>query len=139
MRIAAGWVMAGAVLVSLAACSGSDEPTAAATTTPAAQPAGSPTIAPPTGDPVPEALSQFRCDPDGAGTFVASGVLANATKAKVTFQVTVYVGQASGAPASAKTKEIPKVAGGGSIAFTIDTIPAPADGGTCHVQVLTTK
>lgn len=139
MRMAAGLAVTGTVLLALGACSGSDEPAASATTTPAAQPAASPTIAPPTGDPVPEALSQFRCDPDGAGTYQASGVLANSTKGTVTFQVTVYVGEAAGAPASAKTKEVPKVAGGGSIEFTIDTIPAPADGGTCHVQVLTTN
>jgi hypothetical protein len=139
MRTVAGLTVAGGLLLALGACSGSEEPAASSTTTPAAQAAGAPTIAPPTGDPVPEALSQFRCDPDGAGTYQASGVLANSTKAKVTFQVTVYVGEATGAPASAKTEEVPKVAGGGSIKFVIDKIPAPADGGTCHVQVLTTK
>jgi hypothetical protein len=124
------------LVLALTACGGSDEPPTPAATTPA--PVSSPTIAPPTGDPVPEALSKFRCEPDGAGAFTASGVLKNSGKAKVTFQVTVYVGPAAGAPASAKTKEIPTVKGGGSVDFAIDTIPAPPEGGACHVQVLTT-
>jgi hypothetical protein len=136
MRLAA---LSLSLLLVVAACGGSDEPTTAQTSTPAADPAAVPTIAPPTGDPVPEALSQFRCEPDGAGTFTAMGVLKNSTKASVDFQVTVYVGPAEGSPASAKTKEIPTVKGGGSVEFTVDTVPAPPDGGTCHVQVLTTK
>jgi hypothetical protein len=129
------------LLLVLAACGGSGEDAApAATTTPSPQqPAASPTIAPPTGEPVPGALSQFRCDPDGAGTYRATGVLENSTKAKVTFQVTVYVGEPSGVPASARTERLPDVAGGGSVDFTVDKIPAPAEGGTCHVQALTTK
>jgi hypothetical protein len=129
------------LLLVLAACgsSGEDAAPAAKTSPSPQQPAASPTIAPPTGEPVPGALSQFRCDPDGAGTYRATGVLENSTKAKVTFQVTVYVGEPSGAPASARTERLPDVAGGGSVDFTVDKIPAPAEGGTCHVQALTTK
>ena len=133
-------VVALSLFLVLAACGGSDgSPAPTTSTTPAAQPAASPTIAPPTGDPVPAALSQFRCDPDGAGTFQATGVLKNSTKVKVTFQVTVYVGEPNGSAQSAKTERLPNVAGGGSVDFAIATIPAPAEGGTCHVQVLTTK
>ena len=127
------------LLLVLAACGGSGEDTTPKAEPSPTEPATSPTIAPPTGEPVPGALSQFRCDPDGAGTFVATGVLKNSTKAKVTFQVTVYVGEATGAPASARTERLPDVAAGGSVDFTVDAIPAPAEGGTCHVQALTTK
>lgn len=135
MRIAAL-----ALLLVLAACgggSGGTEPPAAASA-PAADPNAAPTTPAPTGTPVPEALSRFHCVADESGTFTASGVVANSTKAAVTFQVTVYVGKASGAAQQAATKQIPKVAGGGSVEFEIDKIPAPADGGTCHVQVITT-
>jgi hypothetical protein len=130
------------LLLVLAACGGgSDEsPKTPATSAPAAsQPAGEPTVAAPSGDPIPQALSRFRCEPDGAGTFQASGVLANSTKAKVNFQVTVFVGEPPAAPLSAKTKQIPSIAGGGSVEFTVYKIPSPPEGGTCHVQVLTTK
>lgn len=139
MRTAAVSVSA-SLLIALAGCGGSDGPATRPTTsaTAAREPAQS-TIAPPTGTPVPEALSQFRCDPDGAGTFQASGTVENATKAKVTFQVTVYVGDPQDVPSSAKTKQLAGVAGGGSVEFQIDKIPAPAEGGTCHVQVLTPK
>jgi hypothetical protein len=129
------------LLLVVAACGGSEgspkqPPTSAP---PSSQAVVQPTVAPPTGDPVPEALSQFRCDPDGAGTFQASGVVENAAKGKVTFQVTVYVGEPQAVPQSAKTKQLAGVAGGGSIPFEIYKIPAPPAGGTCHVQVLTTK
>lgn len=127
--------------LALGACSGgSDEPGAKASpSAPATDPNAAPTTPAPTGTPVPEALSRFRCDPDGTGTFAASGVVANSAKAAVTFQVTVYVGEPSGAPQAATTKQVPKVAGGGSAEFAIEKIPAPAEGGTCHVQVITTK
>ncbi|MCW2839021.1 MAG: hypothetical protein JWR55_504 [Aeromicrobium sp.] len=131
-------------LLALAACGGTDEsPSTGATTPSASAPAGSPTIAPPKGVPVPEALSRFRCDPDGAGTYRATGVVKNSSKARTTFHVTVFVGEATGATptatSKAKTKELPSVAAGGSVDFTLETIPAAAEGGTCHVQVLTAE
>jgi hypothetical protein len=128
------------LLLVLAACGGAAEKaTPDASTTPANQPVASPTIAPPTGTPVPEALSQFRCDPDGAGTYQATGVVKNSSKQKVDFQVTVHVGEPSATPQSAMTQRVPNVAARASAEFSIATIPAPAEGGTCHVQVLTTK
>jgi len=129
-----------ALLLVLGACSsGSGEPDpSTSTTAPAIDPAASPTTPAPTGEPVPAALSRFRCDPDGAGTFTASGVLSNTTKTAVTFQVTVYVGQPVAGRQSAKTKQVPKVAAGGSVEFVVDAIPA-TEGGVCHVQVITTK
>ena len=132
------WV-AVALLLVLGACGGgSDEPGAApSTTAPAVVPGASPTTPAPTGDPVPAALSRFRCDADGAGTYTASGILTNSTKKSVTFQVTVYVGEPVPGRQTAKTKQVPKVAAGGSVEFQVDTIPA-VEGGTCHVQVITT-
>lgn len=134
MRIAAV-----SLLLVLAACGGSEEAAAPdASDTPATQPVVSPTTAPPTGTPVPEALSRFRCDPDGAGTYQASGLIKNASKQRVDFQVTVLVGEPS-ASRSAKTLRVPRVAGGRTIEFALHTIPAPPEGGTCHVQLLTTE
>lgn len=135
MRIAAV-----GLLVLLAACgSGSAGPATAPSTTPVAATGIVQTTITPTGTPVPEALSQFRCEPDGEGTYAASGVLANDAKATTTFQVTVYVGVPIAGQQPAKTKQVPKVAGGGSVDFKLFKIPATAEGGTCHVQVLKTK
>lgn len=128
------------LLLVLAACgSGPQESSGPATATAsAAAPAAGPTTPAPTGEPVPEALSRFRCDPDGAGTYTASGIVANTTKGAVTFQVTVYVGQPADLPQPGRTKQVPKVAAGDSVEFQIDQIPM-VEGGTCRVQVVTTK
>ena len=128
-----------ALLVVLAACSrGSSEPTGPATSTPAPG-VVEPSNPPPTGTPVPEALSDFRCEADGTGTYTATGALSNDTKAAVTFQVTVNVGLPAATPQAAVTKQVPKVKAGGSTTFEIVKIPVAAEGGTCHVQVVTTK
>jgi hypothetical protein len=128
-----------ALLAVLAACSGgSSEPSGPATSTPAPG-VVEPSNPPPTGTPVPEALSDFRCEPDGTGTYTATGALSNDTKASVTFQVTVNVGLPGAAPQAALTQQVPKVRAGGSATFEIVKIPVAAEGGTCHVQVVTTK
>jgi hypothetical protein len=127
-----------ALLIVLGACStGASKPDARATT-PTANVAA-PTNPPPTGSPAPEALSDFRCEADGAGTYTATGGLTNRTKATVTFQVTVNVGQPATTPQAAVTKQVAKVRAGGSATFEIVKIPVAAEGGTCHVQVVTTK
>lgn len=130
------------LLLPLAACGGgSDEPAPAASSTAAApvEPTASPTVETPEGKAVPQALSAFRCESDGEGRFRATGALTNASKAKVTFQVTVLVGDASAGEQRARTQQVPSIAPGGSVTFEIPRIPAPEGGGTCHVQVLTTK
>ncbi|MEV7397726.1 hypothetical protein [Aeromicrobium sp. NPDC092404] len=127
-----------ALFLVLAACGGSgDEPTKAAKTsaTPGAT-TTKPTVAPPEGTPAPEALSRFRCAKNAKGAWSSSGHLANRTKAKVTYQVTVYIGEAAGGVEQARTRQVPDVAAGGSTRFVISNVPAPDDGGTCHVQVL---
>lgn len=135
MRIAAV-----ALLVLLAACGrGADEPATTSSTTPAAAHGIVQATIAPSGTPVPEALSQFRCEPDGAGTYTASGVLANSAKTATTFQITVYVGAPVAGHQQAKTKQVSKVAAGGSVDVKLFKVPAPVEGGTCHVQVLKTK
>lgn len=135
MRLA---VLVLALPIVLGACSGgSDEPKAVATT-PTLAPGAVPTTPAPTGDPVPEALSRFRCEADGAGTYVATGKLSNTSKAAVTFQVTVQVGPVDTPTQSAVTKQVPKVAAGSTVDFQVDAIPV-VEGGSCHVQVVTTK
>lgn len=133
-----------ALMFVLAACSGGGSepaptPSTTASSDVAATPTTQPTTATPTGKPAPEALSGFRCEQDSAGVWNASGLLSNDGKAKVTYQVTVFIGQAMGGEERAKTKQVPSVAAGGSIKFTISKIPAPKDGGPCHVQVLTSR
>ncbi len=132
-----------ATVMFLAGCGGSSDKAAPAKTTPAQAKAtgattgtGQPTIVPPTGTPAPEALSSFRCEADKKGQWSARGYLTNDGKAKVTYQVTVYVGPASGGQEDARTTRVANVAPRGSVTFSIPDIPAPKDGGACHVQVL---
>ncbi len=130
------------VTVLLAGCGGSGDtptkpaPTVAKTTKATPKPTPKPTIAPPTGKPAPEALSLFSCAKDVKGAWNASGTIANSGKSKATFQVTVHVGEAAGAPEQAMTKQLPNIEAGGSVKFALDKIPAPKAGGSCHVQVL---
>jgi hypothetical protein len=128
-----------ALILVLAGCGGGsdDQPSDSVTTTPTPTKATTkPTVAPPRGTPAPEALSRFRCAKTPKGVWNSSGYLANKTKAKVTFQVTVYVGEAAGGAEKAKTRRVDNVAAGGSTRFVINNVPATNDDGPCHVQVL---
>lgn len=131
-------VIAVAILILLAGCGGADEKTEAPDAT-KTRATAKPTTATPSGKPTPAALSRFRCAKDAKGRWNASGYLANASKAKVTFQVTVYVGEAAGGTEKARTKQVPSVAPGGSVKFAIGRVPAPKEGGPCYVQVLAGK
>jgi hypothetical protein len=134
-----------ALALVLAGCGGGSDPAASPTkaatkATPAKNPTKKatvkPTVAAPTGTPAPEALSSFRCAPDSKGRWNASGYLRNSGKNKVTYQVTVYVGEAAGGSEDARTAQVASVAAGGSVKFSIRKVPAPKSGGPCHVQVL---
>src|SRR5689334_17018178 len=97
--------LAVALLLVLAGCGGSSDPTTQATrkTATPTQATTKPTVAPPIGVPAPEALSKFRCEEGAKGAWNSSGYLSNDTKTKVSFQVTVYVGEAAGGEERAKT------------------------------------
>ena len=132
-----------ALLLVLAGCGGGSDPAAAPTTTPTKAKATEkaavpkPTVAAPSGTPAPESLSRFLCAEDSKDSkdrWRASGTIANSGKSKATFQVTVYVGEATGGAERARTKQLADIQAGGSAKFVITRVPAPEDGGTCHVQ-----
>lgn len=121
----------------LAGCGGGSDPTDKPTVTVKITKAtAKPTIAAPTGTPAPESLSLFRCAKDSKGKWRASGTIANNGKTKATYQVTVYIGEAAGSDEKAKTTQLANIQAGGSAKFAIEKVPAPKDGGPCHVQVL---
>ncbi|MBC7629888.1 hypothetical protein [Aeromicrobium sp.] len=133
-----------ALLLVLAGCGGSSEKAATSTDSTqnpstAGAPGATSPLQSPTGVSTPEALSRFRCVKGSKGRWTASGHLSNDSKNKVTFQVTVYVGQATGGAEEASTKQVSDVAGGDSVTFMMGAVPAPKDGGRCYVQVLVTK
>ena len=131
--------LAVALILVLAGCGGGsdDQPTKPTKTTVVpTKTTTKPTVAAPKGTPAPEALSKFRCAKTAKGVWNSSGFLANKSKAKVTFQVTVYVGEAAGGTEKAKTRHVADVAAGGSTRFVINKLPATNDDGPCHVQVL---
>ena len=133
--------LAVALLLVLAGCGGGSDPqpvASSATSVTAPTATAKPTVALPEGRLAPEALSKFRCAKDSKGAWSTSGYVSNSAKTKVTFQVTVYVGEAAGGPEKAKTRQVPDVAAGGSAKFSITKLPAPKAGGPCHVQVLAT-
>lgn len=95
-----------------------------------------PTVAAPTGIPAPEDLTDFRCAANGKGVWNASGILENESKRRATYQVTVFVGQADGKDANARTKQVQSVLAGGSTKVELTRIPAADDATQCYVQVL---
>lgn len=126
----------------LAGCGGggdrAEKPTTTApkTTATTATPGAAPTVATPAGVPAPQDLSDFQCYPDAKGTWNSSGLLDNSSKRSVTYQVTVYVGQADGKDAKARTKQYAFIRAGTSIRLALANLPAPAGATRCYVQVL---
>jgi len=132
MRIVTAMAM---IAVVLSGCGGSGDGTPGDTSpaTPATTTSGP---APLEGKPAPEDLSGFVCDRDDAGKWSASGVLKNATKADATYQVTVFLGDASGKSADAKTKHIGLIKAGQSLTFAYESLPEADADTQCFVQVL---
>lgn len=136
------WTVVVVTLCVLAGCSGSAEPEPAAATPATSEPAkpkptAKPSAAAPTGEPAPEALSSFRCEPTKKSTWVAAGLLANDGKKAVTYQVSVYVGPLDSTSRQVRTVQVANVEAGGSVRFKLTKVPA--DGKECHVQVIQTK
>ncbi len=145
------WVLLGVAVCVLAGCSSATEtgppasepsastaaaPTSAPTSAPSSAPAPTASAVAATGDPAPEALSAFRCEPAKKDRWEAAGFLANTSKKAVTYQVTVHVGPIDGSSRRVRTQQVAGVRSKGSSRFVIEDIPA--DGDTCHVQVLRT-
>jgi hypothetical protein len=130
-----------ALILVLAGCGGGsgDDPSAPSSSpppTPTTPATTRPAVAAPKGRPAPEALSKFRCAKTSKGVWNASGYVSNDSSDKVTFQVTVYIGEAAGGAEKARTRQVPQVGPKGSVRFVLDNVPAPKTGGVCHVQVL---
>ena len=132
------WIVSAAALVVLAGC-GADEPAdpAPAASAPASTPAATPEAASPTGEPEPQALSEFRCAAGDEGDpWTASGLLSNAGKDAATYQVSIYVGPLDSETREVRTIRVDPINPGESDRFDLDDVPAGGD--TCHVQVLRT-
>jgi len=124
-----------ALMLAVTGCSGDAEPKASGEPTKKVAMDGAlPNVA--GGTSAPEALSDFACERDDAGTWKASGAVTNRTKAPVSFQVTVHVGTVDGQGQPASTKRISAVQKNGSVGFELDEIETRAADGPCHVQVL---
>jgi hypothetical protein len=84
---------------------------------------------------VPDALVDARCAPDPSGVWSASGVLKNATKKPMSYDVIVHLGAANGEPATAHVKRVRNIGAGKSQDFTVAIVDDKAPTGPCHVQV----
>ncbi|MGA8850563.1 MAG: hypothetical protein WB508_02480 [Aeromicrobium sp.] len=136
------WTVVAVMLCVLAGCSGSTDPEPASSApatskSPKPKPTPKPSAAAPTGEPAPEALSAFRCEPTKKSTWVAAGLLANDSKKAVTYQVSVYVGPLDSTSREVRTVQVANVEAGGSVRFKLTKVPA--DGEECHVQVIRIK
>jgi hypothetical protein len=129
-------LVAGALVLALAGCGGGDPEAKASKpeVKKVAMDGALPRVA--DGTPVPEALSDFRCEPDDQGQWSASGVVGNGTDQPLTFQVTVHVGPVDGQTAQAQTRRVSSVQPNGSVGFEFDELDARSADGPCHVQVL---
>ncbi len=131
-----------AVCLLLTGCGGGDDPkakpTEKATTEATVKPAKSTKapVAEPAGLAAPGDLSNFRCSANAEGAWAASGILKNGTDKRVSYQVTVFVGEADGKDAEALAKEVQSVNANGSIKVELTDIPAAKDASRCYVQVL---
>jgi hypothetical protein len=130
-------IVAAALVLALGGCGGGGDGAARASgdsVTKVAMDGALPRVA--EGTPVPEALSDLRCERDEDGTWSASGVVSNHGAHPATFQVTVHVGPADGHSAPAETRRVSSVQKNGSVGFELDEIQARSVDGPCHVQVL---
>ena len=140
------WILTAAVAGCVLAGCGSEAPaepapaesSAPASSAPAPSPSATPEAASPTGEPEPQALSEFRCTAGkGDGPWTASGLLSNDGKDPATYQVSVYVGPLDEDSREVRTLRIDPINPGQSDRFDLDDVPAGGD--SCHVQVLRTK
>lgn len=96
-----------------------------------------PTVSGPAGTPHPDALSDFRCEPDAAGAWSALGTVTNEAAAPADYLVTVVLAGATDESASGKRQLIPDLASGETYDLRLNRLPVPAgEAVSCQVQVL---
>src|SRR5690625_4608907 len=88
------------------------------------------------GTAAPGSLSDFRCEPNGDGRWVASGTLTNNERNDADFRVTVVVAPPGTPSATARQITVPDVPDGKSKTFSSKRLPVTdGDGPVCSVQV----
>lgn len=84
----------------------------------------------------PESLTDFRCEPNDAGHWSASGTLTNETAQPVDFRVAVVIAPPDTPSATAREITVPDVPSGKSTDFSSKRLRATSgDDATCSVQV----
>lgn len=120
------WLLPVAVLT---ACGGADHGGAPASA-PTSAPVGLPAQAEGTVDPL--AITSFTCRQNAKGRWKVSGTLTNSGKQPRHYRVTAFIGRRTG---PARTVELPRVAPGAEVEFTVRPVVAAPDG-PCRLQAL---
>ncbi len=134
-----------AVCLLLSGCGAGSEPatrptpdavaTTATTKATTPTPTSTPSVLTPTGVSALPDLKDFQCSAGADGVWNSTGILENTSKRTVTYQVTVFVGEANGQRSKAQTKQY-VVSPEGSAKIGLTKLPAPKGVAQCYVQVL---
>lgn len=84
---------------------------------------------------VPEALRDFRCEPDEDGSWFAAGTVRNSTTMQLDYRVTVQVGP-GGDDVAAAAVDLEGVEADGTADFLLDELPAAGSDGPCRAMVV---
>ena len=130
------WGWAGVLLAGCGLGAGAADQTVAADSPPGPVPTAMPPAIPgPAGTPDPDALSDFRCEPDPFGEWSAVGTVTN-DGALADYLVTVVLAAPGDHVAGGKRQPIPDLRSGGTYELRLHRLPVPAGEASCQVQVL---
>lgn len=130
------WGWAGVLLTGCGlGADAADQPVAGGSPRGSAPTAMPPAVPGPAGTPDPDALSDFRCEPDPAGQWAAVGTVTN-DGARADYLVTVVLAAPGDHTAGGKRQPIPDLRRGGTYELRLHRLPVPAGEASCQVQVL---